>query len=80
RLMGIPHGLVINRAGMGNDDVKTYAREKGVPILMEIPFDKRIAQAYSQGELIVSRLPEYKEKFIRLYEDIKGMAAGRKAQ
>ncbi|MCG8568252.1 MAG: ATP-binding protein [Desulfobacterales bacterium] len=81
RLMGIPHGLVINRAGMGNDDVKTYARKKGVPILMEIPFDKRIAQAYSKGELMVTALPEYREKFTALFEKIERMVeAGRANQ
>ncbi len=81
RLMGLPHGLVINRAGMGNDDVKTYARSNKVPILMEIPFDKRIAQAYSRGELIVSCLPEYREKFVRLHADIQQLVEeGRNAQ
>ena len=81
RLMGLPHGLIINRAGMGNDEVKTYARDKNVPILMEIPFDKRIAQAYSKGELMVTALPEYREKFTALFEKIERMVeAGRANQ
>ena len=79
RLMGLPHGLVINRAGMGNDDVKNYAKENQVPILMEIPFDKQIAQAYSQGELIISRLPEYREKFLALHQAIVDEINGRAA-
>ena len=78
KILGIPHGLVINRAGLGNDDVKTYAQKENIPILMEIPFDKRIAEAYSKGELIISCLPEYKEKFSGLYEQIKELAAQRR--
>ncbi|MEH0019786.1 MAG: ATP-binding protein [Desulfobacter sp.] len=74
KLLGIPHGLVINRAGMGDDQVKHYAAREGVPILMEIPFDKRIARAYSKGDLLVEALPEYKEKFQSLYRDIKALA------
>ncbi len=71
KLLGIPAGLVINRAGIGNDGVKKYAAKENLPVLMEIPFDKQIAVAYSKGELLVSRLPEYKKKFIGLYDQIK---------
>lgn len=71
KILGIPHGLVINRAGLGNDDVKSYAQKEGIPILMEIPFDKKIAQIYSKGEMIVDRLPEYKEKFQILFGKIR---------
>ena len=59
KILGIPCGLVINRADLGDDRIRDYAREEGVPILMEIPFDRRIAEAYSRGELIVEALPEY---------------------
>ncbi len=71
KLLGIPAGLVINRATMGNDGVKNYAASENLPVLMEIPFDKQIAIAYSKGELLVSQLPEYKKKFIGLYDQIK---------
>ncbi len=73
KLLGIPYGLVINRAGLGNDDVKTYAKKENLPILMEIPFDKRIAMAYSKGELLIEALPAYKEMFKTLYESIKSI-------
>ncbi|MCK5350260.1 MAG: ATP-binding protein, partial [Desulfobacula sp.] len=71
KILGIPHGLVINRAGLGNDEVKNYANREGIPILMEIPFDKKIAQIYSKGLMVVDELPEYKEKFCDLFEKIK---------
>ena len=71
RVLGIPHGIVINRAGMGNDGVNQYARENNIPILMEIPFDRRIAQVYSRGGMLVEEIPELKEKFETLYSEIK---------
>jgi MinD superfamily P-loop ATPase len=37
---------------------------------MEIPFDRRIAEAYSRGELVVTALPEWKPKFVQLFEAI----------
>ena len=38
---------------------------------MEIPFDRRIAEAYSKGDMIVTVLPEWKAKFLELYAKIK---------
>ncbi|MBW2653416.1 MAG: ATP-binding protein [Deltaproteobacteria bacterium] len=71
RILDIPHGLVINRAGLGNDDVKHYAQKEHLPILMEIPFDKKIARIYSKGQMVVDKLPEYKVKFQDLFRKIE---------
>ena len=73
KLLGIPCGLVINRAGIGNDDVKNYAQDENIPVLLEIPFDKQIASAYSKGELLVQALPAYKERFKDLYTSIEAI-------
>ena len=74
KILGIPCGLVINRSDIGNDQVKKYAEEKNVPILMEIPFDRRIAEAYSRGEMIVEVMPQWKEKFLGLIHHIEKIA------
>ena len=67
KILGIPCGLVINRSDMGDDQVRVYAEQEDIPILMEIPFDRRIAEAYSRGEMIVEVMPEWKDKFSELY-------------
>ncbi len=71
KLLGLPHGLVINRSDMGDNRVKDYAEQEGLPILMEIPFDRRIAEAYSRGCLIIEALPEWRERFVALYKLIR---------
>jgi MinD superfamily P-loop ATPase len=71
RVLGMPCGLVINRSDMGDTQVKEYANRQGLPILMEIPFDRRIAEAYSKGNPIVEVMPEWKTKFLTLYDHIK---------
>ena len=73
KILGIPMGLVINRADMGNDEVKTYAQSENVPILMEIPFDRKIAESYSRGALFTQDLPEWKNRFQGLFEDIAAL-------
>jgi len=65
-----PFGVVVNRAGIGNDDVFAYCREKKIRILAEIPDDRRIAEAYSCGDLICDVLPEYRFLFARLLAEL----------
>ncbi len=73
KILNKPCGLVINRADMGDQKVTAYAAIENLPILMEIPFDRRIAEAYARGDMIVDVMPEWKEKFLQLYEKIKGL-------
>ncbi len=71
QLLDIPCGLVINRADIGNDSVYQYAKENDIPILMEIPFDRGIAQTYSHGKLIVDEDDHWRLKFQTLYSCIE---------
>jgi MinD superfamily P-loop ATPase len=70
RELKIPFGVVINRAGSGDDRVNTYCRDEGIPLLIEIPNDRRIAEAYSRGVLAVEALPEYRGLFLHLWKMI----------
>jgi MinD superfamily P-loop ATPase len=70
RELRIPFGVVVNRVGIGDDRVHIFCRTEGIPILLEIPDDRRIAEAYSRGELIVEALPEYLAHFERLREAV----------
>jgi MinD superfamily P-loop ATPase len=71
KILNIPHGIIINRSDLGDRKVEEYANEENIPILMEIPFSRQIAETYSQGKLLVEELPDWREKFIHLYEEIK---------
>lgn len=70
REIKVPFAVVINRVGIGDERVHEYCRAENIPILMEIPDDRRIAEAYSRGELMVDTLPEYRGLFQKLYERI----------
>ncbi len=67
----IPYGVIVNRDGIGNSCVEDYCNEKGVKILMKIPHDKNIAELYSRGVPFVKEFPEWKSKFLNLYDSIK---------
>jgi MinD superfamily P-loop ATPase len=65
--LGLPVGVVINRDGVGDQGVEDYCIAEGIPVLMRIPLDRRIAEAYSEGVTMVEALPEYRAKFTQLY-------------
>ena len=68
RELGIRFGVVVNRAGIGDQRVNAFCEAEGISILLEIPDDRRIAESYSRGCLIVEELPEYQKLFQSLLE------------
>ena len=75
RTLNIPHGIVINRAGLGDNCIHEYAGAQQIPILMEIPFEKEMARIYSNGGILANELPDLKVQFLTLYRQIESMVA-----
>jgi len=69
--MDKPYGVIVNRAGLGNDVVYDYLKKENIPLLMSIPFDKNIAVSYSKGELLTDQDSKWKEKFSELFKKVK---------
>lgn len=69
--MKMSFGIVINRANIGDKKVYEYCGEKGIPILLEIPFLRRIAELYSKGIPFSLEMPEWKREFETLFEKIR---------
>lgn len=70
REMDLPFGVIINRSGSGDARVNFYCADENIPILAEIPDDRKIAEAYSRGELIGKVFPEYRLIFEKIINDI----------
>jgi len=68
--LGIPCGIVINRSDIGDRSVQEYALREDIPILLEIPYDRRIAETYSRGRLLIEEFPTWCHAFKMLYRDI----------
>jgi MinD superfamily P-loop ATPase len=73
RELGIPSGVVVNRSDIGDQAVKQFCNERDIPILMEIPEDRQIAEAYSRGQMIIDVIPAYRERFRELFAGIKDL-------
>jgi len=75
RKLGIPCGVVINRVGVGGEEVERYCHQQGIPILLRIPLDRNIAMLYSQGIPLIEGVPRWREEFLRLFQAIKDRIA-----
>ncbi len=70
RQLGLDFAVAINRHDIGDDCVVRYCRQEDIDILLKIPNDRKIAEAYSQGIMVVDVLANYENKFFKLYQDI----------
>ena len=70
RPMGLPLGVVVNRAD-GDSRVQDYCRAQNIPLLAELPDDRRVAETYARGELLFDRLPEWRGFFETLWNQIE---------
>jgi len=66
-----PFGVIINSVGIGDRAVYDWLEQNNIPLLMEIPFETRIARIYSEGKLLVDEDKTYLEQFINLYKIIR---------
>ena len=67
----VKKGVLINRAGEGDELIEEYCEKRDIPILDKIPLKKEIAESYSRGETLTEAFKEYKDKFQNLWEKIK---------
>jgi MinD superfamily P-loop ATPase len=66
RGLGVPAGVVINRHGSGYLGVEQFCEQEGLPVLLTIPQDRAIAEAYAVGRTLVTVQPEWKERLLEL--------------
>jgi MinD superfamily P-loop ATPase len=80
RAIKIPFGVIINRYGLGNSKVEDYCKAEGIPVLLKIPNDRKIAELYSRGIPFIREMPEWNDKFFYMFETIKSQLAGGKEE
>jgi len=76
RALKLPFGVVINRAGLNGRETHSYCAGQRIPILQEIPDDRKLAEAYSRGVMACDALSEYKSMFAGLLKSIRTMGSG----
>jgi MinD superfamily P-loop ATPase len=70
RKIAVPFGVVVNRSGIGDRKLYDYCREENIRVLLEIPYDRRIAELYSKGVPFSLEMSDWVEKFQMMYNEI----------
>ncbi len=77
RKLSMPCGVVVNRAGVGDGTVEDYCSRENIPILLTIPLDTRIARLYSRGQPLVEGMPEWRQRFLDMFDVIVDRSGAR---
>lgn len=73
--LGIPLGLVINRDKNHFPPLERYIEKHSLDVFTRIPEDRRIAEHYSKGDIIISALPEYASRIHDLVSNIERVSS-----
>jgi MinD superfamily P-loop ATPase len=69
--LGKPMGVVVNRAGLGEDKIYDFCRSSGLPIWCQIPYERQIAAAYADSRIVATLNPELNAVFAGLAAEIR---------
>jgi MinD superfamily P-loop ATPase len=71
RQLRIPLAVAINRSQPSEQMINQYCKDEDIDIILEVPDDRKVAEAYSSGQMIVEALPEYKDYFWQLAKTLE---------
>lgn len=64
--LGIPFGVMENKAGLGDDRLRRHLARADIPLLFTLPHNREWARAYSLGVPLVEAEPSLSEGFLEL--------------
>lgn len=68
RALDLPCVIVVNRSDVGDGALSRYCEEEDLEVVLEIPYDRSLAESYARGRLAVDDLGGYRELFDDLLE------------
>ncbi|MFO7660260.1 MAG: ATP-binding protein [Candidatus Cloacimonadaceae bacterium] len=75
--LGKPMAVVVNRYGIGNEDVFQYCESQNIPVWAKLPNQRAIAELYSSGEVIYNKIPEFKKGMDAILSELDKLAESR---
>ncbi len=70
RELSLPFGVVINKAGLGDQEIYRYIKEENLNLLGEIPFSKDYAAIYAKGEINAKVPQEIEEAYATIVKNL----------
>jgi MinD superfamily P-loop ATPase len=69
----VPFGVVVNKSGIGNNDIYTYLEQEQILHIVDIPFSKKRAKHYSHGQLLIEEDPKYEVYMKQIVDALGGL-------
>ncbi len=76
--LNVPHGVVINKYDGKYKDIEKYCAANDIPVILKMPFDKKLAKLYSIGMPAVKQNLEYRGMFKTMCENIRAGVESKK--
>jgi MinD superfamily P-loop ATPase len=67
----ILHGVIVNRAEPGNTDAEAFCERRHVRVIAHLPDDRRVAEVYSRGEMVLNAVPGMRDRVSDLWLSIR---------
>jgi MinD superfamily P-loop ATPase len=71
-----PFCVALNRSDLVDDQTRAYCRQENIPIILSLKDDRRIAEAYARGEVLIEALPSYVPLFIDAWQKLWAWCTG----
>ncbi|RJQ43867.1 MAG: (4Fe-4S)-binding protein [Anaerolineaceae bacterium] len=66
----IPFAVILNKDGAGDSGIEDFCRENTIPIIQHLPYSRRIAEIYAEGNLLVEKDSVFKDCFLNIWKEI----------
>lgn len=73
RELQIPFGVIVNKSGLGNNEVYNYLDNQKIELLGKIPFSRNYASSYSKGELLENMNEDMLSHYTHMVQKIKSL-------
>lgn len=71
KTMNKPYGVIVNKAGLGNEEIYQFLEKENIELLGKIPYNKKYAAKYATGRLLNSIPGKFKNYYIEIIDKLK---------
>ncbi len=74
RQLELPFAVVINRDGIGNDELDRYLKAEEIAVWARIPHQREIAELYSRGEILFDKVAAVDDALTEILQRLEGLS------
>lgn len=64
--LGKDFAVILNRSGIGNNEIYDYCKSQNIKIIAEIHNDRKVAELYANGKLVYEQVEQFKNQMMKI--------------